>query len=157
MPLWAAPAWRPGEKYGITPYGTETMHVLRAEKGYIIVGQETDGTVTPVDLGMGWIVGKKKPTSSASARSPAPTSVRSGRKQLVGPPDRRPQRAPAARARSSWRIPPTAIPMPMLGHVTSSYMSPNLGRSIALALLADGRGRIGETLYVPLSRAAPSP
>src|SRR5260370_41198293 len=50
-----------GEKFGITPYGTETMHVLRAEKGYIICGQETDGTVTPQDLGMSWIVSKKKP------------------------------------------------------------------------------------------------
>ena len=47
--------------YGITPYGTEAMHVLRAEKGYIIVGQETDGTVTPDDAGLGWAVGKNKP------------------------------------------------------------------------------------------------
>ena len=50
-----------GEPYGITPYGTETMHVLRAEKGYIIVGQETDGTVTPDDLGLAWMIGKSKP------------------------------------------------------------------------------------------------
>ena len=49
-----------GESYGITPFGTETMHVLRAEKGYIIVGQETDGTTTPGDLGMDWIVSKQK-------------------------------------------------------------------------------------------------
>src|SRR3546814_10762868 len=49
-----------GERYGITPYGTEAMHVLRAEKGYIIVGQETDGSVTPTDLGMDWIVSKAK-------------------------------------------------------------------------------------------------
>ena len=49
-----------GEKYGITPYGTEAMHVLRAEKGFIIVGQETDGSINPVDLGMDWIVSKKK-------------------------------------------------------------------------------------------------
>ncbi|HET6522555.1 MAG TPA: FAD-dependent oxidoreductase, partial [Geminicoccaceae bacterium] len=50
-----------GAEFGITPYGTEAMHVLRAEKGYIIVGQETDGTVTPFDLGMEWIVGRRKP------------------------------------------------------------------------------------------------
>ena len=61
-----------GEEYGITPYGTETMHVLRAEKGFIIVGQDTDGSVTPHDLGMGGMV-KKKATSSAGARSPART------------------------------------------------------------------------------------
>ena len=45
---------------GITPYGTEAMHVLRAEKGYPIIGQETDGTVTPQDLGMDWMVSKTK-------------------------------------------------------------------------------------------------
>ncbi|GAA3148583.1 2Fe-2S iron-sulfur cluster-binding protein [Streptomyces echinatus] len=43
-----------GRPWGITPYGTETMHVLRAEKGYIIVGQDTDGTVTPQDASMSW-------------------------------------------------------------------------------------------------------
>ena len=58
--VWEA-IMRGGAKHGITPYGTEAMHVLRAEKGFIIVGQETDGTVTPHDLGMGWIVSKKKP------------------------------------------------------------------------------------------------
>ena len=60
LALWQA-LMQAGEKYGITPYGTEAMHVLRAEKGFVIVGQETDGTVTPHDLGMDWIVSKKKP------------------------------------------------------------------------------------------------
>ncbi|MFX6980526.1 aminomethyltransferase, partial [Acinetobacter baumannii] len=50
-----------GQAHGIAVYGTETMHVLRAEKGYISVGQETDGTLTPDDAGLGWAVGKKKP------------------------------------------------------------------------------------------------
>ena len=72
LALWEA-VMAAGEPFGITPYGTEAMHVLRAEKGYPIVGQETDGTVTPQDLGMDWIVSKTKPTSSASARSRAPT------------------------------------------------------------------------------------
>ena len=49
-----------GAEFNITPYGTETMHVLRAEKGYPIVGQDTDGTVTPQDAGMEWIVSKAK-------------------------------------------------------------------------------------------------
>ena len=60
-----------GEEYGLTPYGTEAMHVLRAEKGFIIVGQETDGTVTPYDLGMNWIVSQKSLTLSASGHSHA--------------------------------------------------------------------------------------
>ena len=50
-----------GQSLGITPYGTETMHVLRAEKGYIIVGQDTDGTATPDDAGLSWAIGRKKP------------------------------------------------------------------------------------------------
>ena len=62
-----------GEPFGITPYGTETMHVLRAEKGYMIVGQETDGTVTPMDLGLDWMIARASATTSASARTGAPT------------------------------------------------------------------------------------
>ena len=57
--LWIA-LMAAGEKYQVTPYGTETMHVLRAEKGFIIVGQETDGAITPQDLGMSWVVSKQK-------------------------------------------------------------------------------------------------
>ena len=57
--MWEA-VWAAGEPFGITPYGTETMHVLRAEKGYVIVGQETDGTVTPQDLGLDWMIAKGK-------------------------------------------------------------------------------------------------
>src|SRR3546814_8707811 len=53
LDLWKT-LYEAGRKFGITPYGTETMHVLRAEKGYIIVGQDTDGTVTPDDAGLSW-------------------------------------------------------------------------------------------------------
>ena len=64
-PWYAVAVWQrlveAGRPYGITPYGTETMHVLRAEKGYPIIGQDTDGTVTPQDLGMSWAISKKKP------------------------------------------------------------------------------------------------
>jgi sarcosine oxidase subunit alpha len=138
-----------GAKYGITPYGTEAMHVLRAEKGYIIAGQETDGTVTPDDLGMAWAVARQKPDfigkrSLARADMQAP-----GRKQLVGllPDD------PGTVLEEGAQIvadPAEAVPMTMIGHVTSSYMSPNLGRSFALALVRDGQARIGQKLYVPL-------
>ena len=80
--LWTA-FMNAGEKYGITPFGTEAMHVLRAEKGYIIVGQETDGTVTPADLGMDWIVSTKKDFLGRRSLGRADTA-RPGRKQLVG-------------------------------------------------------------------------
>src|SRR2546430_5923824 len=55
--------------HGMTPYGTETMHVLRAEKGYIIVGQDTDGTVTPDDAGLGWAIGKRSEEHTSELQS----------------------------------------------------------------------------------------
>ncbi len=138
-----------GEKYGICPYGTEAMHVLRAEKGFIIAGQDTDGTVTPMDLGMDWIVSKNK-TDFVGKRSLSRTdTARPGRKQLVGlltedPVFVLPEGAHVVEA---LRGKP---PMKMLGHVSSSYLSPNVGRSIALALIADGFKRKGEVLDVAL-------
>ena len=79
-----AGAWRAGAPFGITAYGTEAMHVLRAEKGFVIVGQDTDGTVTPDDLGMGWIVRKDDSDfiGRRSLRRPDPFAT--DRKQLVG-------------------------------------------------------------------------
>jgi len=138
-----------GEDDGITPYGTETMHVLRAEKGYPIIGQETDGTVTPQDLGMHWAVSKKK-TDFVGMRSFArPDTRRPDRKQLVGllpadPDELLPEGAQL--------VEPGAheVPVPMLGHVTSSYRSAALGRTFALALLKGGRERLGETVHAPL-------
>ncbi|MES4908602.1 MULTISPECIES: sarcosine oxidase subunit alpha family protein [unclassified Streptomyces] len=141
-----------GRPYGITPYGTETMHVLRAEKGYIIVGQDTDGTVTPQDAGMSWVVSKQKDFVGKRSYSRADTS-RTDRKQLVGllPADGR-TRLPEGTQLVGPNVPitPEAGPVPMLGHVTSSYHSPALGRPFALALVADGRARIGETLLAPV-------
>ncbi|WP_413114888.1 sarcosine oxidase subunit alpha family protein [Streptomyces sp. CY1] len=141
-----------GRPYDITPYGTETMHVLRAEKGYIIVGQDTDGTVTPQDAGMSWVVSQRKDFIGNRSYSRADTS-RTDRKQLVGllPSDRR-TRLPEGTQLIAPNVPltPEAGPVPMLGHVTSSYHSPALGRPFALALVADGRARIGETLLAPV-------
>ena len=86
---WHAPAvWErlvaAGEPYGITPYGTETMHVLRAEKAYPIIGQDTDGTVTPHDLGMAWAVSKKKPDFLGKRSFARDHNNRPDRKHLVG-------------------------------------------------------------------------
>jgi glycine cleavage system aminomethyltransferase T len=83
LPLWER-CIAAGEKYGITPYGTEAMHVLRAEKGYIIAGQDTDGTVTPDDLGMGWIVARQKPDFIGKRSLARADIARDDRKQLVG-------------------------------------------------------------------------
>jgi sarcosine oxidase subunit alpha len=81
--LWEAVA-QAGAAHGVVPYGTESMHVLRAEKGYIIVGQETDGTVTPDDAGLGWAVGAKKPDFVGKRSLGRPAFLEPGRKQLVG-------------------------------------------------------------------------
>ncbi len=82
MALWTT-LMRAGRDFGITPYGTEAMHVLRAEKGFIIVGQETDGTVTPPDLGMNWIVSDKK-SDFIGKRALARQSMASRRSQTAG-------------------------------------------------------------------------
>jgi sarcosine oxidase, subunit alpha len=146
--VWEA-LWAEGEKHGACAYGTEAMHVLRAEKGYIIVGQDTDGTVTPGDAGLDWAVGKKK-TDFVGIRGMArPDLVAKGRKQLVGLKTKDPKVVLEEGAQIVGD-PKQAIPMTMIGHVTSSYWSQNCGRSIALALVAGGRERMGETLYVPM-------
>lgn len=163
-----------GAELGVTPYGTETMHVLRAEKGFIIVGQETDGTVTADDLGMNWIVSKKKHDFIGKRSLSRPDNLRTDRKQLVGilpedggivlpegaqlveravslpqvghfqPPglDGQPVYRPKKEGRGS--------PVPIQGHVTSSYWSDALDRSFGLALIKNGRERMGETLFAPI-------
>ncbi|MCP4327616.1 MAG: sarcosine oxidase subunit alpha family protein [Alphaproteobacteria bacterium] len=138
-----------GQKYGICPYGTETMHVLRAEKGFIIVGQDSDGTVTPYDLGMDWIVSKTKPDFFGKRSLSRPDTAREGRKQLVGLLTENPDFVLPEGAHLVDEVLPQP-PMKTIGHVTSSYDTPNVGRSIALALVENGRARMGETLHAPL-------
>ena len=147
--LWEA-ALAAGQPFGITPYGTEAMHVLRAEKGYIIVGQETDGTVTPDDLGMGWILGKAK-RDFIGKRGRARTGLQApGRKQLVGLLTTDPATVLEEGAQIVAEATLPAPPVPMIGHVTSSYLSPTLGRSIALALVRGGHGLHGRKVHVPM-------
>ena len=138
-----------GADYGITPYGTETMHVLRAEKGFIIVGQDTDGTVTPNDAGLDWAVGKKKPDFVGRRSLARPDIVAPGRKQLVGLLTDDPMLVLEEGAQIVAE-PNQPVPMTMIGHVTSSYWSETLGRSIAMALVAGGHAMMGETLHIPM-------
>ena len=149
LAIWQA-SMAAGERYGITPFGTEAMHVLRAEKGFIIVGQDTDGTVTPGDLGMDWIVSKKKPDFLGKRSLARPDCLREDRKQLVGLLTDDPEEVLIDGAQIVEAVEP-APPMRMLGHVTSSYYSPNLGRSIALALIERGRKRTGQRLFAPMA------
>ena len=138
----------------LVPYGTETMHLLRAEKGYIIVGQETDGTVTPIDLNLNWMISKKKKDFIGKRSLTRSDIVSSERKQLVG-------LVPLNKAygieegqhvieERDLEI-PIKKPIKMLGHVTSSYFSPTLNHCVAMALIKGGNRKIGRQLYVSTS------
>ena len=151
--LWST-LMKAGEPFGITPYGTEAMHVLRGEKGFIIVGQETDGTVTPLDLGMDWIVSKTKPDFIGKRALERASMADPSRKKLVGLLTEDPQQVIPEGAHAVLD-PNQPAPMEMLGHVTSSYFSPNLGHSIAMALLKGGHERMGQTVYIPMLDGQP--
>ncbi len=146
--VWEA-IWANVEKVGGCAYGTEAMHVLRAEKGFIIVGQETDGTVTLDDLGLTWAIGKNKPDFVGKRSLTRPDMVKPDRKQLVGLITEDPKIVLEEGAQITREAEP-AKGTPALGHVTSAYWSDAAGRSIALALVSGGRARTGETLYVPM-------
>ncbi|MEO6827914.1 MAG: 2Fe-2S iron-sulfur cluster-binding protein [Microbacteriaceae bacterium] len=141
-----------GAEFDITPYGTEAMHVLRAEKGFPIIGQDTDGTVTPQDAGMGWVISKTKDFIGRRSYSRVDTK-REGRKHLVSvlPVDRT-SRLPEGTQLVAKDVPitPQDGPVPMEGHVTSSYHSVALDRPFALAMIRNGRNRIGERLLAPV-------
>ncbi|MHA7876130.1 sarcosine oxidase subunit alpha family protein [Roseivivax sp.] len=134
-----------GEEFGVTPYGTEAMHVLRAEKGFIMIGEETDGTVIPQDLGLNWAISKKK-TDYIGKRAQARSFMdNADRWQLVGLetldgsvlPDGAYAVAPGKNDNGQVNT---------QGRVTSSYHSPTLGRGIAMALVHYGPERMGEVL-----------
>jgi sarcosine oxidase subunit alpha len=147
--LWEA-VMTAGDPFGITPYGTEAMHVLRAEKGYIIVGQETDGTASPLDVGLGWMVKKRDFVGRRSLQRS--DTARADRKQLVGllpvdPLELLPEGAQLV-------LPDERISQ---GHVTSSYYSPALGRTFALAMLRNGRARHGTVVHAPVAATVTEP
>ncbi|MCK5746106.1 MAG: sarcosine oxidase subunit alpha, partial [Oricola sp.] len=124
-------------------------HVLRAEKGYIIVGQDTDGTVTPHDAGLSWAVGKKKADFVGIRGLNRPDLTASGRRQLVGlaVKDGKTVLEEGAQVVANHNQSP---PMNIIGWVSSSYWSENCGHPIAMALVEDGFNLMGKTLYVPM-------
>ena len=139
-----------GEPFGVTPYGTEAMHVLRAEKGFPIIGQDTDGTVTPHDLGMSWIVRKDDSDFLGKRSFRRPDTIRPDRKQLVGLLPVDPAGAdPRGRAagRRGHRPDPDADGGPRDVELSQRDPRPDVRAR-------DGRGRPrdrhGETVYAPL-------
>jgi sarcosine oxidase subunit alpha len=137
-----------GKEFNITPYGTETMHLLRAEKGFIIVGQDTDATMTPIDLQMDWIVSKKKYDFIGKRSLYRSDTIREDRKQLVGLLTDDPQIVLEEGAQIVEDV--NKKPIEMLGHVTSSYYSPNLNKSIALGVVRGGKNMMGKKLFIPM-------
>ena len=139
-----------GKEFDITPYGTETMHVLRAEKGYIIVGQDTDGSISPYDLGMGGMVSKTKDFLGRRSLTRSDTA-KSDRKQLVGLLTDEASLVLPEGTQLTEQSKASPPPVPMIGHVTSSYYSPTLERSIAMAVVRSGTQRMGQKVYAALA------
>jgi sarcosine oxidase subunit alpha len=147
--------WAEARKRDGCAYGTEAMHVMRAEKGYVIVGQETDGTVTLADLGLDGMIGKTKKDFVGKRSLVRPDMLAENRKQLVGLLTDNPAIALEEGAQVTESASPP-IGSSALGHVTSSYRSEALGRPIALAHVAAGRSRMGAKLHVPMPSGAVS-
>ncbi len=144
--LWAA-LLRAGAPCGIEPYGLEALQALRIEKGYAIVGQDTEGTTTPLDLGLDWLLDRRK--AFVGCRSLERPALRAtDRLQLVGIATWNGDEVVPEGAALTRRV--HAPPMTIEGHVTSFRWSATLGRSLGLALVKGGRARYGETLYAPL-------
>jgi len=145
--LWEA-LMAAGAEYGVMPYGTEAMHVMRAEKGFIMIGDETDGTVIPQDLGLGWAISKKKDDYIGKRAQARAHMADPNRWKLVGLetlggevlPDGAYATAPGRNANGQRNT---------QGRVTSTYYSPTLGRGIAMGLVHRGPDRLGEVLEFP--------
>ena len=145
--LWDA-LMEAGKSHGVMPYGTEALHVLRAEKGFIMIGDETDGTVIPQDLGLGWAISKKKDDYIGKRAQARPHMADPERWKLVGLettdgsviPDGAYIVAEGTNANGQRNT---------QGRVTSSYYSPTLKRGIAMGLVLHGPDRMGEEVSIP--------
>lgn len=135
-----------GKPHGIMPYGTEALHVMRAEKGFIMIGDETDGTVTPQDLGLHWAVSRKKDDFLGMRAQARPFLTDPDRWQYVGLETLDPEQVlPDGAYATDGTKGPDGIAN-MIGRVTSTYWSPTLKRSIALGLVQRGPERMGEVI-----------
>ena len=142
--FWAA-LHAAGAELGAMPYGTEALHVMRAEKGFIMIGDETDGTVIPQDLGLDWAISKKKEDFLGKRGQQRNFLASADRWKLVGfetldgsvIPDGSYIVAPGVNANGQGKT---------QGRVTSTYYSPTLKRGIAMGLLHRGPERMGEVV-----------
>jgi sarcosine oxidase subunit alpha len=140
-----------GAEHGITPYGTEALHVMRAEKGFIMIGDETDGTVIPQDLGLHWAISKKKEDFLGKRAQERTHMTDPERWQLVGLetldgsvlPDGAYALADGVNENGQGNT---------QGRVTSTYYSPTLGKGIAMGLVLHGPDRMGEEIVFNTTR-----
>lgn len=142
----ATALWRKLAGHGATPFGVETLERLRLEAGNISVGHETDGTVTAQDLGLGHMFSDRKADFIGKHGAGRPDLTRKTRKQLVGLLPKTGGTVPAPGTQIVETPAAATPPRRTSGHVTSSGFSPTLGRAVALALLEDGRARMGKTV-----------
>ncbi|MBV1895490.1 MAG: sarcosine oxidase subunit alpha family protein [Rhodobacteraceae bacterium] len=137
-----------GKEFGIMPYGTEALHIMRAEKGFIMIGDETDGTVIPQDLGLNWAISKKKTDYLGKRAQERSFMVDPDRWKLVGLqttdgsvlPDGAYVVGDGVNANGQRNV---------IGRVTSTYYSPTLDKGIAMGLLLHGPDRMGEIVNIP--------
>lgn len=147
LALWKA-LMAAGEEFGVAPYGTEAMHVMRAEKGFIMIGDETDGTVIPQDLNLNWAISKKKADYLGKRAQERSHMASPDRWRLVGLetldgsvlPDGVYAVADGVNANGQRNV---------QGRVTSTYYSPTVGKGIAMGLVKHGPERMGEVLEFP--------
>ena len=138
-----------GREFGIQPYGTECLHVMRAEKGFIMIGDETDGTVIPQDLGLNWAISKKKQDFLGKRAQTRPHMVDPKRWKLVG---LKPVDPTAVIPDGAYATDGTTREngvKNMIGRVTSTYFSPTLNHAIAMGLVEFGPDRMGEIIEFP--------
>jgi sarcosine oxidase subunit alpha len=134
-----------GAEFGAMPYGTEALHIMRAEKGFIMIGDETDGTVIPQDLNLGWAISKKKADFLGKRGQERTYLASPDRWKLAGfetldgsvVPDGSYIVAAGHNANGQGNT---------QGRVTSTYYSPTLKRGIAMGLIHGGLNRIGDVV-----------
>jgi sarcosine oxidase subunit alpha len=137
-----------GQEFGVMPYGTECLHIMRAEKGFIMIGDETDGTIIPQDLNLNWALSKKKDDYLGKRAHERELRADPNRWKLVG-----------LATLDGSVIPDGAYAVTegvnahgqrnTEGRVTSTYHSPTLERGIAMGLILHGTKRMGETVTFP--------
>lgn len=152
LALWQA-LTEAGRDLGVTPYGTEAMHVLRAEKGFIMIGDETDGTVIPQDLNLGWAISKKKPDYIGKRAQERSHMASADRWKLVGLESTDGRMIPDGAYAVADGTNPNGQRNTQ-GRVTSTYHSPTLNRPIAMGLVHRGPDRMGEELEFPVPGGA---